>query len=99
MPQLEEHTDASARGAHSCIRSRSAQWRQLESRTAASARGAQSGISSRSTQLEEHRNKDPKHRRLCQLARTVMGDSSLEDQLTGTKTRRAPRTAPTPLPQ
>jgi hypothetical protein len=99
MPQLKEHTDASAKGAHSCIRSRSAQRRQLESHTAASARGAHSGISSRSTQLEEHRNKDPKHRRLCQLARTVMGDSSLEDQLTGTKTRRAPRTAPTPLPQ
>ena len=57
MPQLEEHTDASARGAHRCISSGSTQLHQIEERTAAPASVAHSCISSGSThwhQLEEH---------------------------------------------
>ena len=98
MHQLEEHTDASARGAHSGISSRSTQLHQLEEHTEASARGAHSCISSRSTQwhqLEEHTARGAPEQGSeaptpLPLASTVIGDSSLEDQLTGTKPAEHP---------
>ena len=96
---LEEHTAASARGAHRCISSRSTQMPQLEEHTDASARGAHRCISSGSTQLHqiEERTAAP-----ASVAHSYISSGSTHwHQLEEHTARGAPEQgseAPTPLP-